>query len=296
MSRTILVTGAEGFIGSNFTVQAEEKNFNVIELNWNKIVWNPIEYKKKLYEKISQKDIELVVHFGAIASTKFLDTENLIGCNVQSVQIIVDFCVSRNIPLIFTSSSAVYGNQQGYKSLYAETKIKGESIINDTPALRFVILRLFNTYGFNEIKKGEMKSVISDMIISGLQTKKINIWKFTDLALGFQARDFIHVFDVNRIIFELILRSIYPNQTYDLGTGYPHKFIDLATIIGSLGDNVLIKGIKPPEDYMKNYYQRYTCADMTWLKSYNISKNPLEPIKIIPQLNKQYKEFLRIND
>lgn len=292
MNKNILVTGIEGFIGSNFALQAKKKNFNVIGLKWTKVNWNADEYKNYLYKITKDIELESVVHFGAIASTSFIDKQILYGFNVEAVQVIADFCALRNTPLIFTSSAAVYGNADNNLSPYAQTKMKGELILKNTSSLKFVALRLFNTYGFNEIEKKDMKSIISDMIISGLKSKKISIWKFGDVQMGSQSRDFINVLDVNDIILSLITSSTYLNETLDLGSGQSYKFIDIANFIASLDREIVIELIDPPIEYDRNYYQEYTCADMSWLKTFDKGIEPIAPYKKIPELIEQYRTIL----
>jgi ADP-L-glycero-D-manno-heptose 6-epimerase len=292
MNKNILVTGIEGFIGSNFALQAKKKDFNVIGLNWTKVNWNADEYKNYLYKITKAMELESVVHFGAIASTSFIDKQILYGFNVEAVQVIADFCALRNTPLVFTSSAAVYGNADNNLSPYAQSKLKGEWILKNTPSLKFVALRLFNTYGFNEIEKKDMKSLISDMIISGLKNKKISIWKFGDLQMGSQSRDFINVLDVNDIILSLITSSTYLNETLDLGSGESYRFIDIANFIASLDHEITIELIDPPIEYDRSYYQKYTCADMLWLKTFDKGIEPIVPFEKIPELIEQYKAIL----
>jgi len=296
MTKNILVTGIEGFIGSNFALQAQEKKYNIIGLTWKKPNWNVIEYENYLFEITKDMELESVVHFGAIASTRFINKQMLYGFNVEAVQVIANFCALKDTPLIFTSSAATYGNADNYLSPYAKSKMQGELILKNTPNLKFVSLRLFNTYGFNEIRKQDMKSLISDMIISSLQNKEILIWKFGSLQAGLQSRDFINVLDVNEIILKLIIEAKYTNQALDLGSGKSYKFIDLANFIALINPEIEIKLIEPPIDYDRSFYQKYTCADMSWLKALDIGIAPLDPYKIIPGLINQYKDNLEFEN
>ena len=293
MTKNILVTGIEGFIGSNFALQAQEKNYNIIGLTWTKPNWNVVEYENYLFEITKDIELESVVHFGAIASTRFVNKQMLYGFNVEAVQVIANFCALKGTPLIFASSAATYGNADNYLSPYAKSKMQGELILKNTPKLKFVSLRLFNTYGFNEIHKKDMKSLISDMIISSLQNKEILIWKFGNLQAGLQSRDFINVLDVNEVILKLIIEARYTNEVLDLGTGKSYKFIDLANFIALINPEIEIKLTDPPIDYDRNFYQKYTCADMSWLEAYDIGTAPIDPYNIIPGLINQYKSTVK---
>jgi len=289
MDKNILVTGIEGFIGSNFALLAKMNNFKVFGLSRPGANWNEVQYLENLNATVKNIKFECVIHFGAIASTRFIDEEALYGFNVEAVKLIVNFCSITDTPLIFISSSAIYGNKNNNLSMYAQTKKQGELIINETPGLRFLIFRLFNTYGFNEIEKNEMKSIISEMIISGLKDKKISIWQFSDLQLGAQSRDFIYVQDVINIIMSLIITKRYFGETLDLGSGQPYKFIDIAKYVASIETDILIESVSPPDTYEKDFYQHYTCADMSWIKLVDDIINPRHPFEIIPELIEKYK-------
>jgi len=296
MSKNILVTGIEGFIGSNFALQAKKKNYNIVGLTWEKPNWKVVDYEINLFEITKDLELEAVVHFGAIASTRFINKQMLYGFNVEAVQVIANFCALKNTPLIFTSSAAIYGNAGNYLSPYAKSKVQGELILKNTPKLKFASLRLFNTYGFNEIHKQDMKSLISDMIISSLQNKEILIWKLDNLQAGLQSRDFINVLDVNEIILKLVIEARYTNEALDLGTGKSYKFIDLANFIALINPEIEIKLADPPIEYDRSSYQRYTRADMSWLDAFDIRIAPLDPYKIIPGLINQYKDFLEFEN
>jgi ADP-L-glycero-D-manno-heptose 6-epimerase len=265
MSKNLLVTGTDGFIGSNFVVEARLKQFNIYELSRRSDKWNAERYQEELLLTARNVKFESVIHFGAIASTSNTDIDTMICFNVEAVEILANYCSSTDTPLIFISSAAVYGNETNSFSLYAKTKRQGEKILNQTPTLKFSSLRLFNTYGFNEIEKADMKSVISDIIISGIKNKKISIWEFPDLEFGSQSRDFIYVKDVIQVIFALISEKRYFGETLDLGSGQSYKFIDLANYITSIEDDWIIESIQPPTNYQKNLYQQYTCANVDWI-------------------------------
>ena len=134
-----------------------------------------------------------------------------------------------------------------------------------------------------------MKSIISEMIISGLKDKKISIWQFSDLQLGAQSRDFIYVQDVINIIMSLIITKRYFGETLDLGSGQPYKFIDIAKYVASIETDILIESVSPPDTYEKDFYQHYTCADMSWIKLVDDIINPRHPFEIIPELIEKYK-------
>jgi ADP-L-glycero-D-manno-heptose 6-epimerase len=293
MNRNILATGTEGFIGNNFLAQAEKQNFNIFRLDRESENWDAEKYLHKLEKIVKDRKFNSVVHLGAIASTNYINKKTLYGYNVEAVEIIANFCSKTATPLIFVSSAAIYGNEKGKLSAYAKTKLDGELILKNTPNLRYIALRLFNTYGFNEIKKDTMKSFISDSIISGLLRKTISIWTLNEMKLGAQSRDFIHVSDVNKIILKLIDKSQYSNETVDLGSGQSYKFIELANFIKSLEPEIKIEFRDPPAEYDRSFYQEYTCADISWLQSFEDGEILTKPFEVIPDMIRKYHRLLK---
>ena len=134
-----------------------------------------------------------------------------------------------------------------------------------------------------------MKSVISDMIVSGHKYKKVFIWKFKHMKFGHQSRDFIYVQDVVHTIISIIQSKRYFRETLDLGSGQSYKFIDLANFIVSIETEWLIEAVNPPDSYLKNSYQQYTCAKAEWIPTSIDLIKPRHPFEIIPSLIKKYK-------
>ena len=75
-------------------------------------------------------------------------------------------------------------------------------------------------------------------------------------------RDFIYVDDV----VDLVLNHKGGSGIYDVGTGHPHSFRDIADIISNKYD-AKIEEIDFPE-HLQGKYQYYTCADMLWANGY----------------------------
>ena len=292
MTRNILITGTKGFVGSNLVKLAKDNKFNVTNFDPHTDFWDAKKYEQQFSKTTFNDKYDAVVHLGAIASTRVENEELLYGFNTHAVEIISKYCVTSNTPLIFISSSAVYGTGQGVVSMYSKTKQDAENILNQTPGLAFTIFRLFNSFGFNEMPKKEMKSVVSDMVISALLSKKIMIWQFSEIPFGEQSRDFIYIDDVCSSILSVILNRWFRCETYDLGSGRSHKFIDLANKIAGQLHKVDIIPIAPPENYNKANYQFYTKAKMEWLNSSPISHPSNDLSKIIPTLINQYQKIL----
>ena len=292
MTKNILITGTKGFIGNNLVKLAKANKFNVTNFEPHTEFWDAEKYEQHFTETTFSNQYDAVVHLGAIASTRVENEDLLYGFNTHAVEIISKYCVTNNTPLIFISSSAVYGTEQGVVSMYSKTKQDAENILNQTPGLKFTIFRLFNSFGFNEMPKKEMRSVVSDMVISAILRKKITIWQFSEIPFGEQSRDFIYVEDVGNTILSVILNRWFFGGTYDLGSGRSHKFIDLAKNIAGHLHDVDIISIAPPENYNKANYQFYTKAKMDWLNSSPILHPSNDLNQLIPTLVSQYQKIL----
>ena len=159
----IVVTGAGGFIGSVVVGYLNSQGITDLILFDDLPTGN--QYKNligKQYISLHStdemltdaEDIEYVIHLGANSNTLERDWASLYKTNVCSTRRWNQFCAENNIPFIFASSAAVYGNGQGPMNHYAFSKAVSENEING------VVLRLFNVYGPNEYHKGRMASTI----------------------------------------------------------------------------------------------------------------------------------------
>jgi ADP-L-glycero-D-manno-heptose 6-epimerase len=293
MNRKLIITGTKGFIGGNLKKLAEIQNFEVLGFDYLKNLWDAHDYKSEFNKLVKGDKHECVIHVGAIASTKNYDTENLFGFNTEAVKIISDYCLKSCTPLIFISSSAVYGTREGAKSMYAMSKKEAESVLKETTGLPFTIFRLFNTYGFNESKKGEMKSIVSEMIITAIKEKKIRIWQLENFPFGKQSRDLIHVNDVCNLILQVASNKLFDRTTIDLGSGESHEFINLAGTIASNFNGIEIIPVKIPDTYDASLYQTFTKANMKWLNKlpdlYSMSNLHENVPKLISKYRNAYK-------
>ena len=159
----IVLTGAGGFIGSVILGYLNSQGIEDIVLFDDLPVGDQFKnlIGKRFISLYSINDviqnisaIDAVVHFGANSSTLETDWSKVYQTNVLSTRIWNTICMEKNIPFIFASTAAVYGNGPGPLNHYAFSKMISENEITGA------ILRLFNVYGPNEFHKGRMASVI----------------------------------------------------------------------------------------------------------------------------------------
>lgn len=259
----IVVTGAGGFIGSVVLGYLNSRGIDDIAVIDN--LPNESQYKNlvgKQYKTLrstedlwfTDTDISAVVHMGANSSTLEKDWNSLYLTNVKSTRNWNQFCKERDIPFIFTSSAAVYGNGQGPLNQYAFSKQVSEQEITGA------VLRLFNVYGPNEYHKGRMASTVFHWYDQLESNGVIKIFKNSSQYF----RDFVYVEDVAKIIYFLL--DNYQPGIYDLGSGHSVSFDTVAdTLISEFGSGEK-QYIDMPDDLQKQY-QSNTKADLSALHS-----------------------------
>jgi len=105
--RMIIVTGGEGFIGQNLIKELNRRSYmNVISLDTKSMDLDNI------FNRILQnaEDIDAIFHLGAITDTTIMDRNLFDEYNVVSSMYIWNICATYNIPLIYASSAATYGD------------------------------------------------------------------------------------------------------------------------------------------------------------------------------------------
>lgn len=169
---TILVTGSNGFIGKNLIKHLEGES--IITCDYGEADVEP----HALLEFIETHKIGTIIHLGAISSTTETDIKKLRNVNVGLTLKLFNWCVRNNIPLIYASSAATYGDgSNGYEdtesleylrnlkplNAYGQSKADADteifSQIDPTITPQVVALKFFNVYGPHESHKGEMRSV-----------------------------------------------------------------------------------------------------------------------------------------
>lgn len=260
---TSCVTGAAGFIGKNLVEELRSKEEDVIECDPRDLrMINPDD----LLSHISEKNIKAIYHLGAISSTTEKNTESLIRENILFSSKILEFCEKRNIPMIYASSASVYGdgkfgftenNQCDPMNYYAISKLSFDMIVDqkirDNPNLKVFGLRYFNVYGHNESHKGDMASPVYKFFDQSNRSREIKIFEGSENFL----RDFIHVEDVVKITIES--RQFEESGIYNVGTGNPRSFKDVAEIISNLTKSDIVE--IPFPDHLVGKYQKFTCSD-----------------------------------
>jgi ADP-L-glycero-D-manno-heptose 6-epimerase len=310
----IIVTGAAGFIGSCMVQYLNELGFaNLIlvdEFNREDKIPNLKEKKfacvverENLFQWLynNKPKVDFVIHLGARTDTTEFNYAIHQHLNVEYSQHIWNYCTVNNVPLVYASSAATYGDgAMGYKddhTLCHELKPLNPYGISKNEFDKWVLhqedhppfwagLKFFNVYGPNEFHKGRMASVIFHSFNQIKTNGFVKLFRshkdgFKD---GEQLRDFIYVKDVVKVIGWMMKemsivhglqstdntlqdQSIFKSGIYNLGTGKARTFHDLVkATFDALHLETKIDFIDMPED-IRDKYQYFTEADMNKLKS-----------------------------
>jgi len=302
-NKAILITGGAGFIGSNLAFYFQENfpnskvvifdcfrstevftNGNLKSFGHYK---NLINFKGKIIcgNINSQNDLALlndykfdyIFHQAAISDTRIYDQEIIMKTNVNSFYDLLAMVEKDRAVMVYASSAATYGNQSspqtegkespenpyGY-SKYIMDQIAGQ-FSKKNPELTVVGLRYFNVYGPREYYKANTSSMVIQLGHQILDGKAPRLFKGSDQIL----RDFIYIDDV----LQANIKACKPkkNGTYNVGTGNPRSFQDIANILQQeLGTDLGTEYI--PNPY--NGYQLHTQADIKTSKA-NLGFSPV---------------------
>ena len=313
---TIIVTGAYGFIGSCMVSYLNQQGFEnlilVDEFDIDKKELNLLHKKyivrverENLFEWLAKEKpaVDFVFHLGARTDTTEFDYSIHQKLNVEYSQHVWNYCTINNIPLVYASSAATYGQGEwGYddshniveqlqplnpygisknefdKWVLHQTSPQPSPNGKEAQAPPFWAgLKFFNVYGPNEFHKARMASVIFHSFNQIKQNRKVKLFKShkAEFEDGEQLRDFIYVKDVVQVCYWFMQqthRGFTPLQNlqcglYNLGTGKARSFNDLvkATFTG-LDLQPVIEYIDIPED-IRDKYQYFTEAKMEKLKT-----------------------------
>jgi len=219
----ILVTGGAGFIGSHVCEKLIKSGQEVLILDdlstgklsnlsviKDKVTF--IQSRVEDYNLDSLASINAVIHLAAQASVPLSITDFYYSSktNMLSSLKIIDFCIKKKLPLVYASSSAIYGglplgdDEAGDIDLispYAADKFALElyaKVSSVTSELSSIGLRFFNVYGPRQDPSNPYSGVISIFIERLLSNQNIII------NGGSQTRDFVYVADVADVISQAV--------------------------------------------------------------------------------------------
>lgn len=249
-----IVTGGAGFIGSHLVDRLIDEKHEVVVIDdlssgyENNISSDlSIPLIKKQVQEITNEDVffaDGIFHLAAQSSVPF-SIDNFFNSsknNILTTLKVFDWAIDKNIPVVYASSSAIYGNLSigddtkikcDITSPYAQDKLSMEHYAKmswDIYQTSSIGLRFFNVYGPRQDPTNPYSSVISIFIDRLMHNKPVTInW-------GFQTRDFIYVANV----IEVIIKSMdyLLNKSFcdvlNVGTGESITINNLLAILSNI--------------------------------------------------------------
>lgn len=298
----IVITGASGFIGSNLVTELIEAGYGeeliLVDDFSNKKKNNNLKNKhtqKKVHRDVFFNWLEehaaatgFIFHIGARTDTTEFNKSVFDRLNLHYSQKVWNYCAGNDIPLIYASSAATYGDGRlGYQDSHELVeKLKplnpyGESkndfdkwALNQSKKPPFWYgLKFFNVYGPNEYHKRRMASVVYHAFNQIKTTGEMKLFRshHPDFKDGEQKRDFIYVKDVIDVI-HFLFKNKPDSGIYNLGTGNAQSFNHLVkSTFQAMGVPENIEYIDTPED-IRDKYQYFTEARMDKLRNTGYQK------------------------
>lgn len=249
-NKQVLVTGGAGFIGSHLVEKLVElgahvtvfDNFSSGNLNnlapvFSRIAVTYADVRTSHSTRKATAKKDVAFHLAALVSvTQSVQNPQLCrDINTGGTANLLDGCKENCVPtFIFSSSSAVYGNQQGPcaedrttepQSPYAQSKRDSEHLCKQYAEqynITTACLRYFNVYGERQNPNGDYAAVVAKF-----KHNLRNNLPLTIFGDGKQSRDFIPVADV--VLANLIIgtQSNIKGEIFNIGTGASINLFDL---------------------------------------------------------------------
>lgn len=297
----IVVTGAAGFIGSYLTGKLNKAGYkDLILVDKLDDPWKEVNLRKKEYRKFIDRDfffkwlikhaddVEFIFHLGARTDTVGQEPDLYQQLNLIYSQRLWNICSEIQVPLLYASSAATYGNgEEGFSDSHLNiSNLRPLNLYGwskhdfDVWALKQVRtppfwagMKFFNVYGPNEYHKGRMASVVLHAFKTIKETGRMRLFRshHTDYKDGEQSRDFIFVEDISDVMM-FFMETQRSTGIFNVGTGRARSFVDLTTsVFKSMDLTPDILFIDTPVD-LRGRYQYFTEADIHKLRNVGYTK------------------------
>ncbi|KPF81901.1 ADP-L-glycero-D-manno-heptose-6-epimerase [alpha proteobacterium AAP38] len=301
MTGLTIITGGAGFIGSNLVAALAARGEEVVICDrlgsgdkWRNLA-------KHLVTGFVAPDllpsflaaragsVKAVLHMGAISATTETDADLIVETNIGLSTLLWDWCAAHDVPLIYASSAATYGDgSQGFSddndpaalaalrplNAYGWSKLAFDRFVIDQVGRgrrrppQWAGLKFFNVYGPNEYHKGEMMSVVAKNHPIAAVGGRVRLFKshHPDYADGGQLRDFVYVRDCVDVVLWL-LGNPGISGIFNVGSGQARSFADLITALYRAVDREPAIDYVDMPDHLRAKYQYFTQGKLDRLRA-----------------------------
>jgi len=231
----ILVTGGNGFIGSNLIERLIEEGHYVISIDnlSSGKEENCVSHANYLYTDINDINVldfkaDLVYHLAALSRIQpsFNKPDETFKSNVLGTEKIMEWARLKNAKVVYAGSSSIHHDP--YQSPYAMYKYLGEEVVKMYKKVYGVnaeIARFYNVYG--------PKEIVGDQENDGAAV--IGIWRdqiannkpLSIVGDGNQKRDFTHVDDIVDGLWRIGMKDKKHKDAWELGSGRNYSINDV---------------------------------------------------------------------
>ena len=252
----VAITGGTGFIGSFLIKYLLKKKIKIFLLSRNKpkklninikyLKFYLKKYKKFNYKKLAQ--IDSLIHLSWISNKDYQSNDNLTQVQKYHKNFLKKIIYSGVKNIIVSGSCYEYGKKEGRLIEKLNTRPSTKYGLAKLNLLKYLYkLKLEKNYNlcwmriFYIIGKFKKKKSIYNDLISKINKSS----KYFRMSSGNQVRDFIHVDEISKIIYNLLNKKNV--GIINIGTGKKIKLISYV--------NSWIKYKKSKIKIMKNYYE-----------------------------------------
>jgi len=258
MTKTVLVTGGAGYIGSHVARQLTAAGYRVVilddlskgfreaTLDAELVVGNTAD-KSLVTRILGDHPVEAVLHFAAhtIVPESVADPLKYYGNNTCASRNLLECCVAAGVGrVIFSSTAAVYGEAQAALvtedtptapiNPYGTSKLMTEWMLRDlaaTGALRYVALRYFNVAGCDP--EGRIGQSTPEATLLIKVACEVAVGKRESMSIfgtdyptpdGTGVRDYIHVEDLADAHLKALAYLEAGGESTTLNCGYGHGY------------------------------------------------------------------------
>lgn len=257
--KRVLITGGLGFVGSNLAIRMVKLGaevtlvdnmlpglggnlFNVRDIQ-DKVRINFSDIRDGHSIRYLVRGQEIIFHLAGQVNhvNSIRDPLSDLDINCRGTLVLLEACrkFNKQAMIVFTGTRGQYGasvklpvnedHPMVPKGIYAITNMAAERMIlvyHQIHGIKGVCLRITNTYGPRHQMRSDEYGVLNWFIRKAIDDEEIKV--FGD---GQILRDYLYVDDLVDCLIETSLCDVSYGQVFNVGSGVPINFVDLARMI-----------------------------------------------------------------